>query len=297
MKTYISVNIVARALIFLSAVKEHNCNRVSDAMKLKLPYGINKSAAFAFAEQCKWLSINEDFLSISTSGVLIISLFDGDSVSCSLWKQILSDYIEVCHPAWASRIPFGRKEAYLFMNSEEQRCFDEAGLMHSTDIDVIEWWDNLAQIERSKRNLSLVDIGRTGEALTVRYERQRTGLVPIWVSVESNLAGYDILSYHSSQNHEQLMIEVKTTTSSLDKATFILTRNEWDTALRRNNYERYYFYLWVMNKNGSHLLARISARELAGYIPTDVQNGRWLEAQIPFNSFCGKYQKVFVALE
>ena len=65
-----------------------------------------------------------------------------DSNPRNLAVQLISSlnpscYITVCRPVWAKRIPYGRKEAYLIMNEEEKRCFDEAALMESIDESVL----------------------------------------------------------------------------------------------------------------------------------------------------------------
>ena len=150
MKTYISINVVSQSLLLLSAISKHQCSLLTDVKQLRLPYGINCDVALFFANQCDWIRVDQKSLAITETGLQINASFDGISIDTYLWQLILMSYIAACQPIWAKRIPFGRKEAYLFMNEEEQRCFDEAGLMSSIDSNVIKWWDEIAEAERKK---------------------------------------------------------------------------------------------------------------------------------------------------
>ena len=283
MKTYISVNIVSQALILSNALKQHNCERTTELPLLKLPYGVNRDSALQFLVQCKWVTISDCYIAFTPFGNSTTQRFAGVIIDQGLWRVILSQYISCCEPAWASRIPYGRKEAYLSMGIEEQRCFDESGLMESTDTDVIDWWDSLAEIERTKHNTLLLDVGREGERLTIEYERNR-GANPLWYSLDSNLAGYDILSQQVTAPDRSILIEVKASSKSLTSATCVITRNEWETAQRKNNVNRYYFYLWHLN-SGQKKLAIIDVTAMKKHVPTDAHNGRWESVSIPFYSF------------
>jgi hypothetical protein len=77
----------------------------------------------------------------------------------------------------------------------------------------------------------MTEIGRSGEKMSFDHEWKRTGLKPIWQAVESNLAGFDILSVTDSINNAKLQIEVKATTSEINYAKVHITRNEWETAI------------------------------------------------------------------
>lgn len=284
MKTYISVNIVSQTLILMSAIKKHTCNSMREVAQLKLPYGINCDAAITFSQQCGWIITDNDSVSFTDYGESIIGSFNGLVIDSSLWRVILTGYISNSEPAWAKRIPYGRKEAYLIMTAEEQRCFDEAGLMESTDADVVEWWDFLAERERTKKDTSLLDVGREGERFTMLYEQQRTNVSPEWISIESNLAGYDILSRRTSDSDENILIEVKSSRKSMENAFCIVTRHEWETAQRKNNVDRYFFYLWKLSR-GEISLAIVDVVRMQAYIPFDSGSGKWKEVSIPYTAF------------
>lgn len=294
MKTYISVNIVSQALLLVLAIKKHGCDDIKEIEQLKLPYGVNRDAAIAFAHQCEWLKICNRSIVFTHFGETIADSFNGVMIDQSLWQAILAKYIKTSEPAWAQRIPYGRKEAYLIMTIEEQRCFDEAGLMDSTDAAVIDWWDSIAEYERAIKASSLVDIGREGERLTVLFEQERTGFTPEWISIESNLAGYDILSHKEGDSEDNILIEVKSSNKAIDDAFCIITRHEWETAQRKNNIERYFFYLWDISKK-SPVLAIVKPAEMQPYIPVDSGVGKWEEVSIPFSAFEDAFFNVSLA--
>ena len=288
MNTYISVNVVSQSLLFIECLNKNRCHTLAEAAQIKLPLGIGLDVSLAFAEQCEWILFSNSIISFSDTGLQILSMFNGESITVELWRIILSQYISVCQPAWAKRIPYGRKEAYFFMNEEEQRCFSEAGLIDSQDDAVLDWWDSLAEIERTKKNELNNEVGRQGEKLTMRYEEARTGVQADWRSIETNLAGYDILSQRSADNPERILIEVKTSTQSIENAVALITRHEWETASLANNKDRYYFYFWCIS-GSNRLLAKISANEIEPHMPVDGDMGAWDNARIPFVSFSTRF--------
>ena len=284
MKTYISVNIVSQALLLVASIKKHNCKHLREIQQLKLPYGVNRDAALTFSQQCKWILEENEYFSLTEHGQDIVGSFNGMLIDPSLWRKILAIYIENCQPVWAKRIPYGRKEAYLIMNIEEQRCFIEADLMDSTSSDVVKWWDTIAERERVKKNSSLLDTGREGERFTLLFERQRTGIVPDWISIDSNLSGYDILSQSANDSNDKILIEVKSSYKPIEDAVCVVTRHEWETAQRNNNVNRYYFYVWKLSAS-KNLLAIVDVKRMKQYIPVDSSDGKWQEVTIPFSAF------------
>ena len=291
MSTYISVNVVSQSLILVSYIQKNNCASIQEIQQIKLPVYINRSVALEFAIQCEWITQENGVIAFTSVGKDISHKFNGIIIDSALWRLILHRYITICQPAWAKRIPYGRKEAYLVMNEEEQRCFVEAGLIDSYDQETVEWWDALAEAERVKKDAILDDIGRTGERLTLHYEEIRTGIEPDWRSIESNLAGYDILSQKSPDNYEKILIEVKTSQQPIDTASLIVSRHEWNTALMKNNFRRYLFYLWDLSM-GERKLAIISAEKMSAQIPVDNESGTWESVSIPFKVFSDQFKTV-----
>ena len=291
MSTYISVNVVSQSLILISYLQKNNCTTIHDIQQIKLPIYINRNVSFDFAIQCGWIKQVFEKIILTPEGTEISRRFNGLVIESELWRLILFRYITVCQPAWSKRIPYGRKEAYFFMNEEEQRCFIEAGLIDGYDKDVVEWWDCLAEIVRAQKESALSDIGRDGERLTLQYEEIRTGSKPDWRSLETNRAGYDILSQRSLNNCEKILIEVKTSRQTIESASLILSRHEWETASMKNNVQRYLFYLWDLSTY-EHKLAIISVEEMSKQIPKDNENGQWENVRIPYRTFLNKFTNV-----
>lgn len=202
-------------------------------------------------------------------------------------------YIYICKPIWINRIPYGRKEAYYFMSPDEKRCFEDAGLMETNPQSVIiDWWDAIAEHVRSVRNLRLDKTGRVGERLTINYEKKRTGKAPNWVSFESNLAGYDIISCKDADSpDEQLLIEVKSSEQLMRGATMIISRHEWEVAKSQHKNSTYCFYLWIVGKQ--RMFASVSVCDIEPHIPKESGLGTWQNVEIPFKVF----EKLFVPME
>lgn len=292
MKNYISVNVVSQSLILTKCIRDNNCCRMSELKELSLPYGVNLSVALAFAIQCGWISDMGDVFSFTEGGNKIAEMFNGLVIGTELWKKILYLYISACQPAWAKRIPYGRKEAYIFMNEEEQRCFIESGLVSSQKDDVLTWWDMLAETQRFKQNALLDDIGRRGERLTMKFEEMRTGVKPDWHSIETNRSGYDILSQRSSEDSDSLLIEVKSSSQPLETACAIISRHEWEVASLPNNQMRYLFYFWKLGTVANQL-AIITVEEMSCHIPIDHECGVWENVRIPFAIFADRFSQHF----
>lgn len=291
MKNYISVNLVSQSLLMIRCIQKNHCYSISGIEQLKFPYGVNLTVSMDFAKQCEWVKEKNSVIELTQIGNTVASMFDGEMISGELWKTILNGYISVCHPAWAKRIPYGRKEAFLFMNEEEQRCFFEAGLIDSQNDDVLKWWDSIAEIERMKKNNSLEEVGRKGERLTMKYEELRTGVKPDWRSVETNLSGYDIISQRSADDTGRVLIEVKTSSKPIEEAEAIISRHEWNVAKMQNNEKRYFFYIWNIRPMQIQL-AVVGVDEMGHHIPDNNELGKWESVSIPFKAFLKGFRTV-----
>lgn len=290
MKNYISVNVVSQSLIMAKRIRDNGCCQMAEIEQLALPYGVDRSVSLAFAAQCGWITAVDGAVSFTEAGTEIAGMFNGTAIGRELWRKILELYISVCQPVWAKRIPYGRMEAYLFMNEEEQRCFVEAGLSSGQEDDVLSWWDALAGTQRLRKNAVLDDIGRRGERMTMAFEEKRTGVKPDWRSIETNCCGYDILSQRSREDASHLLIEVKSSSQPLETAWAILSRHEWDLASLPNNRERYLFYIWKLGASENQL-AVITVEEMRRHIPLDHACGAWETVRIPFTAFSGKFAR------
>lgn len=284
MNLYISVGRVSEALLMLSAVQRYQCHDVSSSMQLSVVYGINKAEALDFAEQCGLITIQSHIISFTPDGVSIMSKFNNDSLSHEVWRLMLKMYILRSRPSWASLIPSGRKEAYIFMSNDEKRCFVEAGLMDVPNHDIVVWWDEISSYVRKNQDESLLANGRLGEELTIEYEKKRTGALPLWQSIDSNKTGFDIISIKDRNNSNPIYIEVKCSTKGMREASFFITRHEWEIASVSNSISEHLFYLWsVIDKQ--YRLAILTIENLRIHLPIDMGEGRWTEANLKFDLF------------
>jgi hypothetical protein len=157
-------------------------------------------------------------------------------------RQAILDYIEVEKPAWLQSVTYGRKRVLKFVGLQLEQVFSEAGLVDGIDADVISFWDVLAAAARGQKHDQASAIGRRGERLSFEFEARRTGTRPIWISIDNNADGYDVLSVVDREDPRKLSIEVKTSTMGLSGSMHI-TRNEWDRAMEVENHR---FHLWSL---------------------------------------------------
>ncbi len=173
-----------------------------------------------------------------------------------------------------------------FLPSSIQDIFGQLGLYDTSeniiDENLIFWWDQIASAIYSSAEAKRLQIGRFGEWLTYIYEELRTNFAPNWVAVDSNRAGYDLLSIKSKIDTTKLCIEVKTNTSSA--RTFHLSKGEWDTATTKLP-EEYLIYYWDLENIQHTSLNIIEARVLAEFIPSDTDVCRWQDCIINFKKF------------
>lgn len=292
MKTYISDSLISEALIVMQAMKQNGCFNVLQVESIKTYYGINKKAALSLATQCKWIALcNNSTYEITSYGEKLLQHFNGIQVTQAMYRDILRNYILVCKPIWARKIPFGRNVAFQIMSDEEQICFRKAGLMtNPVSLEEVNWWDGLAKLIRQEIEHQNDDTGRKGEELTIRFEKERTKADPVWESVNSNFAGYDILSQVSDSDTHQVLIEVKASTQNINDASFYISHNEWGFASAGYNQKRYYFYLWCLCKAPE--LAIVSYAEMMKHIPQDNGLGEWSDVNVPFSAFKNEFHTV-----
>lgn len=236
-----------------------------------------------FCELCKLTRLTNDAKdALSDRGRGIAQAYQDKHDLERAFRGVLYEYICEVRPAWANKIPAGREEAFAGMNKDELFCFKEAGLAcRPVTTSVVAWWDEVANHFRSQADNDLLQVGRAGEKLTIVYELERTGRLPSWISVESNFAGYDILSCESGTSERRRLIEVKCSKKEEGDAEFYITRNEWETALTCIN--DYYFYLWEISKENK--LAIVPASTMENHVAKNTGAGRWVSVAIPFETF------------
>lgn len=225
-----------------------------------------------------WMRANDSGIAvIAPAGDRILSL---ESEPNRLRRALL-DYVEVVRPPWTMLALDGRMKTLRFAPIEFGQSISEAYLAEGYDSEVIEFWDRLAAIARGQKDIKLSSIGRDGERLSIAYEKHRTGLEPVWRSIESNSDGYDVMSVVSSEDHAHRPIEVKTSTLGLS-GSLHLTRNEW---FATESMKHHAFHLWDLKNSKAPKLAVVDRALMAQHVPEDKGGGAWSEVEVPFKEF------------
>jgi len=192
----------------------------------------------------------------------------------------LSNIIESTRPVWAGLLPKGRKEAEAGFPEEIRQCFEEALLLGDPTNDVVDWWDRLAGIMREVSQRKLLETGRRGERLSLRYEQQRTDQLPKWQAVETNYAGYDVLSIVDKGNETALKIEVKASDRVFKYAAIFITEHEWITATKSPS--TYLFHIWLFEPNP--MLFVVPSTVVVAHAPKNQGKGKWRNAAVPLGA-------------
>ena len=269
-----SVGILYSSHIFLDEVAKGNIDDLSFVNMWRKYIVSDSKSIFETALKCEWITISNMKIELTKKGERIVSSYD---VIEKLRIQLV-DLLQYHKPSWAASIPYGRNEAFQFMPIEVKQCFIEANLIENFDHDTIMWWDKLASTVRGYFDDEKVKFGRIGEKLTYEYEKERTSWEPRWISVDTNLCGYDILSRVSLDDDTPLAIEVKTC-SSIDKHFFI-SKNEWNAC---NLLKRYIFHIWIIDKHVEPELIIFEQDEMFKHVPSNNGDGEWESVQIHLN--------------
>jgi len=222
---------------------------------------------------------NHDFeAALALDGLVAVEAESIESVD--FYRLCIEACIVVHRPLWVRTIPYGRKSFVQKLERDAAQCFEASGLMDDPPTPkIIEWWDAVAGKTRSATDIEKMRQARAAEKLSLEFERKRLAELgidrePVWMAIEDNWAGYDILSYdHGSHGLTTRMVEVKSTTAS--PLRFFLTRNEWKKCLDVG--EAYQFHVWDMK--AERLFVR-TVSEISEHVPEDKGAGRWSTLEI-----------------
>lgn len=231
-----------------------------------------------------WLQVNgggQAELTPAGSRLLALSGYEAQL------RQAILDYIDIERPSWVQNASFGRSRVISFAGSQIAQVFVEAGLVDSSSDAVVAFWDALSARARGQRDDRLTQIGRLGERLTIAFEQQRTGKMPVWVAIDNNADGYDVLSVVGARDQQKLTIEVKTSTQG-KSGLAILTRNEWERAIDSDSHV---FHLWNLRDQAHPMLAIVSNEQMFDHLPIDQGTGQWERTQIPFSAFAESFTR------
>ena len=141
------------------------------------------------------------------------------------------------------------------------------------------WWDSISSKTRSQSDVEKMRQARAAERLSLEYEQARLDRLgidrrAIWMSIDDNWAGYDILSYdHGPTGITSRMIEVKSTIAS--PLRYFLSRNEWNVCKQVG--DAYHIHVWDMKNE--KLFVR-TATDIAQHIPEERGAGKWSTLEI-----------------
>lgn len=232
----------------------------------------------------RWLTVCEDgFLEPTIRGERALSAPNNRAKL----RVLVLDHIDASEPPWLQLASSGRREVLMLAPKELRQIFVEAGLAHDDDGETVAFWDALASRARGARDEALTEIGRTGERLTLEYEKRRTGVEPKWIALDSNSDGYDILSRRALGDSRRHVIEVKTTTQGLS-GYFYVSRNEWDVAEGALSHA---FHLWDVSGNAPRL-AVLTPEQVKLNAPTDSGLGVWQTVRIPYSAYGDAFEPV-----
>lgn len=193
-------------------------------------------------------------------------------------------------PEWAKLTKLGRGRFIKRLKAPELRdvrsLFRQARLMDEPpSLDDIAWWDELQTHVRSRESAEAMKRARAAEQLSLEHEArclkgQGINQPPVWMAIEDNTVGYDVLSYtRGMYGLINKLIEVKSTIAS--PLRFIVSRNEWEQALTFG--EAFVFHIWNLRATPPRLF-EMTVAEVAKHIPQDQRDGEWKTAQIPVGS-------------
>lgn len=191
------------------------------------------------------------------------------------FREVLTELILKARPWWLRLAAYGRNRLLSGLTPNEAQCFGAAGLLSELpSLDILAWWDTIAQTIRADAESQRVAIGRTAEQLTIAYETERLARLgieetPQWIAIEDSGAGYDVRSYDSGPVAPVTkLIEVKSSTKRPPE--IFITRNEWETAVERG--PNYWFHVWLLPEAS---LLEFKPADLMANIPENRQRGTW----------------------
>lgn len=215
---------------------------------------------------------------------------DAPHETVMFYRECILAVLMLKMPAFAKLMTLGRGRFIKRIKGDDYRdirsVFREAKLLDDPPSGGdISWWDTIQGRVRLNFDQERLARARYAESLSLEFEQAELAKLeitetPVWMAIEDNTAGYDVLSYRPTpMGVSNLLIEVKSTIAS--PLRFYVSRNEWENADQVG--EAYLFHVWDMDKIPPILHIR-TVEQIRPHIPTDNKKGKWANAQIPIGA-------------
>ena len=124
----LSVNVLNAMVTFLCRLESFGPSSKTDIIWSSIE-SVDGDLLLDLGQACKWVYWDRSGnVSLCDGGLKILSFISNDC-SHKVFREMISDYIQIVFPSWAGRIPYGRAEAAIIMTKDERACFYEAGLL------------------------------------------------------------------------------------------------------------------------------------------------------------------------
>jgi hypothetical protein len=189
---------------------------------------------------------------------------------------------------WVAAVPNSELSR---LSPTEFQCFKDLGLTFPNESEgALEWWDFIRKAGSFRDNSESKKIaGDAAERLSLDFEkarlesegRQDVSHLVSWVSRDSDLLGYDILSFMPMEKGVDVRkhVEVKKLSSDFRGSYFFfLSVNEFEIA--KQLAKNYFFHLWIFN-GSSRFLYELPADDICNLVPDyECENFAWQSAVV-----------------
>jgi hypothetical protein len=189
-------------------------------------------------------------------------------------------------------LAFSGRDGLDKLGRSEFQCFEQLGLAdYRLTEEASAWWESLRNAGGPINSEILKIEGDKAESASLKYEENRLGHLldsnrkVDWVSRETDMAGFDILSFSGLEPDPfaRKPIEVKKLSRGFGgEQYFFLSRNEFRAA---NETEGFTFHLWEFGESEESSLLWIPVVEkVLGLTPINRAPGEWESCRIVFDS-------------
>ncbi len=197
------------------------------------------------------------------------------------FRETLRELLRRIRPAWARACHLGRLRMVSSLSVDQIQCFEVAGLLSSPATDeVVAWWSDVGRFFRTLHDEIRADVGRAGERLTLEHEERRLtaeGIErqPVWVSVDDEGRGFDVLSYRRNIDGSIHEVQIEVKASRYSPIRIFLSRSQWDHALKHP--DTHVFHVWNLDTTK---LIEMTVQEMSSNIPSDHGRGEWHRVKV-----------------